>query len=321
MRQQDHEGQHGCGASHQRAPDDRGRQCDSADRGELDADAERDGAHKDACSRQALSGSPVGERPPDQRTSGLAHRDEGDVGDNVGEPDPTHSGKPTCKPLALDRPYRPDHNRSERRKSSKDRVAQDEWQAAVLIRHIASDGCWCGNQQHGQDSAERRQSGQQDKQRPPSVRAHEERRRIGHHERAEPCDRYEAPRHQAETFTRKPCDDRLHCREERRGGARTEQRAANHEAEGSRGQAEYQCAEGRHSPSSPTGRHAAQIDRSRCRTVAGRPRKPPEMPRSAFPACPCRSPDRSSDHRQRADLCPETEQTKSIRKRVEEIPP
>ena len=119
---------------------------------------------------KTLSDSPVGERPPDERTSGLANRYEADVGDDVGELEPIHSGKPTCNPLALDRPYRPDHNRSERRKSSKDRVAQDEWQAVVLIRHIASDGCWCGNQQRGQDSAERRQSGQQDKQRPPSVR-------------------------------------------------------------------------------------------------------------------------------------------------------
>ena len=88
---------------------------------------------------------------------------------------------------------RPDHDDSERRKSRKDRVVQDEEQAVVLIRHIANGGFWCGNQQRGQDSADRRQSGQQDKQRPPSVRAHDECRRIGRHERAEPSGRYEAP--------------------------------------------------------------------------------------------------------------------------------
>jgi hypothetical protein len=130
----------------------------------------------------------------------------------------------------------------------------------VLIRPIASRGCWCGNQQHGQDGAERRQSGQQHKQRPPSVCAHEECCRIGHHERAEPCDRYEAARHEADTFTRKPGDGRLHCREERRGGTRTEQHAANYEAEGSRGQAEYQCAEGRHS-------HHHRLDGTRPKSI------------------------------------------------------
>ena len=42
--------------------------------------------------------------------------------------------------MTLGRPYRPDQNRSERRESSKDRIAQDEWQAVVRGGGPRGDG-------------------------------------------------------------------------------------------------------------------------------------------------------------------------------------